>query len=60
MLVILREAGSRGLATEEWTARTKEAGIGERRRADITEARLGLKTKGLVVREYMDRWHVSS
>lgn len=59
MLMILGEAGAAGLSVDEWTARTKEAGIGERRRADITEARLGLKAKGLV-RDYMDRWHASS
>jgi hypothetical protein len=59
MLVILQEAGAAGLTTEEWTLKTKDAGIGERRRADITEARLGLKSKGLV-RDYSDRWHASS
>lgn len=57
MLAILQEAGTAGLTTEEWTGRSKDTGVGQRRRADLTDARLGLVSKGLV-REYADRWHV--
>ncbi|RTM13901.1 MAG: AAA family ATPase [Bradyrhizobiaceae bacterium] len=57
MFMILADAGSAGLLTEDWNAKGKAAGIGERRRADLTDARTGLKAKNLV-REYQDRWHV--
>ncbi|MCG2626576.1 helicase RepA family protein [Bradyrhizobium sp. WYCCWR 13023] len=59
MLLLLQEAGKAGLITEDWNAKAKEAGIGERRRADLTDARAGLKAKGLA-REYMDRWNACS
>ncbi|WP_194475576.1 AAA family ATPase [Bradyrhizobium sp. CCBAU 53338] len=55
MLAILQEAGRDGLLTEEWNARSRDAGIGARRRADLTDARSILKRAGLV-REYADRW----
>jgi AAA domain-containing protein len=58
MLALLHDAGPAGLLTEEWNTKAKEAGIGERRRADLTDGRTGLKAKGLV-REYMDRWTVA-
>jgi hypothetical protein len=58
MLLLLSEAGQAGLLTEEWNAKGRAAGIGARRRADLTDARAALKAKG-VVREYMDRWHVN-
>jgi hypothetical protein len=58
LFMILADAGASGLHAEEWTAKAKDAGIGVRRRGDITEARLGLKSKGLV-REFADRWHVN-
>nr|QDP26247.1 AAA family ATPase [Bradyrhizobium cosmicum] len=59
MLLLLQEAGKAGLLTEDWNAKAREAGIGERRRADLTDARSGLKAKGLA-REYMDRWNACS
>jgi hypothetical protein len=58
MFALLHDAGSRGLLTEEWDAKAKEAGIGERRRADRTDARTSLKAKGLV-REFANRWTVN-
>lgn len=58
MFALLVDAGPAGLLTEEWNTKAKEAGIGEKRRADLTDGRTGLKTKGLV-REYMDRWSVN-
>lgn len=58
MLALLVDAGPAGLLTEEWNIKAKEAGIGEKRRADLTDGRTGLKAKGLV-REYMDRWSVN-
>jgi hypothetical protein len=57
MFALLYDAGRAGLLTEEWNARAKEAGLGERRRADLTDARTALKAKGLV-REFADRWTV--
>lgn len=57
MLAILADAGAAGLDTKDWDAKGREAGIGVRRRADLTDARTGLKAKNLV-REYMDQWHV--
>ena len=58
MLALLHDAGPAGLLTEEWNTKARDAGIGERRRADLTDGRTGLKSKGLV-REYSDRWTVS-
>lgn len=58
MLTLLQEAGPAGLLTEEWNAKAKEAGIGARRRADLTDARAALKAKSLV-REYADRWKIN-
>ncbi len=58
MLAILHDAGSSGLLREEWDAKAKEAGIGGRRRADLTDGRVGLKSKGMV-REFANRWTVN-
>lgn len=58
MFAILHDAGSAGLLTEEWNAKAKEAGIGEHRRADLTDIRAALKAKGLV-REFASRWTVN-
>ncbi|RXH15233.1 AAA family ATPase [Bradyrhizobium guangzhouense] len=57
MFEILLDAGATGLATEDWDAKGKDAGIGFPRRADLGDARRGLKHKKLV-REYADRWTV--
>jgi hypothetical protein len=58
MLLILRGADRHGLLTEEWNELGKKAGIGAKRRADLTDAQNGLKSKGLV-HEFRDRWHAS-
>lgn len=57
MFAMLHEAGQTGLSTKDWDAKGKEAGIGERRRADLTDTRVQLKAKGLV-RVYGDQWKV--
>jgi len=54
MLAILRGTPS-GLTTEEWNEQARAAGLGVRRRADLTDWKLALREKGLV-REYADRW----
>lgn len=58
MFTLLHDAGASGLLTEEWDAKGKDAGIGDRRRADRTDARTGLKKKGFV-REFANRWTVN-
>jgi hypothetical protein len=52
---ILHDAGPRGLATEEWNEKLREAGIGTKRRADLIDIRGKLKA-GKLVREYEGRW----
>nr|WP_283807534.1 AAA family ATPase [Bradyrhizobium retamae] len=56
MYRLLVEAGSGGLATEEWNEFAKENGITTKQRH--YEARMALKDKGLV-REYAGRWKCS-
>lgn len=58
MFAILHEAGTDGLSTEDWHARTKAQGVGEKRKADLYDIRRSLKAKGLV-REYLDRWNAT-
>ena len=58
MYSILRDAGSGGLTAEQWNDRLREVGIGTKRKADIYDARAGLKAKYLV-REFNGRWTVS-
>jgi hypothetical protein len=58
MFKILSDAGRSGLLTEEWNELARKAGIGVKRRADLTEAQLGLKNKRLV-RVFNDRWNVN-
>ena len=50
-------AGSAGLSLEDWNSHAKDAGIGIKRKADLTDIRNALLSKGLV-RNYSDRWHV--
>jgi hypothetical protein len=57
VFAILHGAGSAGLTLEEWNAQAREAGIGTKRKADLTDIRNALLSKGLV-RTYGDRWHV--
>ncbi|MGB8040301.1 MAG: hypothetical protein WCF39_19695 [Pseudolabrys sp.] len=47
-----------GLSTVEWNNRARDAGIGNKRKADLYDIRVALKSKGLV-RRYCDRWNVS-
>jgi predicted kinase len=56
MYSILRDAGQGGLTTDEWTKRLRGVGIGTRRKADLYDARRGLRDKGLV-REFNGRWN---
>jgi hypothetical protein len=57
MFALLYDAGTAGLLTEDWNTKAWHAGIGARRRADLTDTRTGLKRKGKV-REFADRWTV--
>jgi hypothetical protein len=57
VFAILHGAGSAGLTLEDWNARAKDAGIGIKRKADLTDIRNALLSKRLV-RSYGDRWHV--
>jgi hypothetical protein len=58
VFAILHAAGSAGLTLENWNAQAREAGIGAKRKADLTDIRNALLGKGLV-RNYSDRWMVS-
>lgn len=57
MFRILHDAGSGGLATEEWSAKATEVGIIKKQR--LYELRMALKDKALV-REYNGRWFASN
>jgi hypothetical protein len=57
LFAMLHDAGKAGLLTEEWNTTARAAGIGCKRRADLTDIRNALKSKGLV-REMGDRWLV--
>ena len=57
VFAILHSAGSAGLSLEDWNNQAKDAGIGIKRKADLTDIRNALQSKGMV-RNYGDRWHV--
>jgi hypothetical protein len=57
LFAMLHDAGKSGLLTEDWNTMARAAGIGCHRRADLTDIRNALKSKGLV-REMGDRWMV--
>jgi hypothetical protein len=57
VFAILHGAGSVGMTLEDWNAAAKEAGIGLKRKADLTDIRNALLGKGLV-RNYGERWIV--
>jgi hypothetical protein len=59
MFSILHAAGPSGLTGEQWNAQAREAGLGERRKADLVDFKMALKGKGLV-RPYGDRWTVAT
>ncbi|MBP1297406.1 AAA family ATPase [Bradyrhizobium elkanii] len=58
MLAILHDAGLAGMTLEEWNAKARDAGIGVRRKADLTDNRNALLSKGMV-RNYGDTWRIS-
>ena len=45
------------LSTSEWNERAREAGIGEKRKADLYDIRMKLKNKGLVT-QLGEQWSV--
>jgi hypothetical protein len=57
LFAMLHNAGKSGLLTEDWNTMARTAGIGCHRRADLTDIRNALKSKG-IVREMGDRWMV--
>jgi hypothetical protein len=57
VFAILHSAGSAGLTLEDWNSQAKEAGIGTNRKADLTDIRNTLLSKGMI-RSYGDRWRV--
>lgn len=57
MFAMLHAAGRNGLPMEDWNTEAREAGIGVKRKADLTDIRNALLAKGLV-RQYGDRWVV--
>lgn len=57
MFSILHDAGKGGLSTETWNERTREAGIGAKRKADLHDIRSALLNKGLI-RETANGWVV--
>lgn len=57
MFALLHEAGERGLPLDVWNEKAREAGIGNKRRADLTDIRMALKSKGLIY-EHMNGWSV--
>jgi hypothetical protein len=58
MFTILHDAGEHGLSLEEWNRRTRDAGIGVRRPATLTDIRSDLLKKR-VVRESANGWAVN-
>ncbi|UPJ69210.1 AAA family ATPase [Bradyrhizobium sp. 191] len=58
VFAILHGAGSAGMTLEDWNAQAKDAGIGLKRKADLTDIRNALLSKG-IVRNYGDRWRVA-
>jgi hypothetical protein len=57
VFAILHSAGKSGLTLEDWNNEAKDAGIGTKRKADLTDIRNALLSKSLV-RTYGDRWYV--
>jgi hypothetical protein len=58
MFSILHAAGPSGLTGDQWNIQAREAGLGERRKADLVDFKIALKAKGLV-RQYADKWTVA-
>lgn len=58
VFAILHSAGGAGLTLEDWNTQAKDAGIGTKRKADLTDIRNALLSKRRI-RTYGDRWYVS-
>lgn len=58
MYSILHTAGAAGLMTEDWYAKTKAAGVGTKRHADLYDIREALRGKHLV-HEFGGRWNIT-
>ena len=58
LFAILHSAGTAGLTVDDWNAQAREVGIGVKRKADLYDLRMKLKSKNLV-REYGERWTVA-
>lgn len=57
VFAMLHAAGKAGLTLEDWNNQAKEAGIGTKRKADLTDIRNALISKGMI-RNYGNKWHV--
>jgi AAA domain len=55
---LLYDAGSHGLTLNDWNKQAMEVGLGEKRRADLTDLRNKLMDKK-AVREFAGRWRVN-
>jgi len=58
VFALLHSAGASGLTIEDWNDKARDAGIGLRRRADLTDIHLALKRKNLI-RETSTGWVVN-
>jgi hypothetical protein len=58
MYRLLNDAGAAGLSTEDWNAKARENGMGNRR-ATLVNVKAQLRDKGLV-REYAGTWKVNN
>jgi hypothetical protein len=58
MFTILHDAGERGLSTEEWYERAREAGIGTNRKAGLYDNRSALAHKRLI-RQTATGWAIN-
>lgn len=58
MFALVHAAGARGLTTEEWNEKARDAGLGVSRKADLYDFRNALVSKSLV-RQLGDRWTVA-
>jgi len=58
MYSILRDAGQGGLSAEQWNAKCREVGVGDKRKADIYDNRASLRDKHMV-REFNGIWRAN-
>lgn len=56
MFALLHDSGPDGMTQGDWYTAAREAGIGARRKADLTDISSALRKKGLIHR-YGDVWH---